>query len=110
MAVAYVGSHSTHLTLGMPNINANTLDPANFSKGVSALEAQVKNPFYGVITSGTLSSPTVSAFRLLLPFPAYQAITKTFGDANHANYNSMVVKAQKRFRPSRRTWTPAPAA
>jgi trimeric autotransporter adhesin len=95
--VAYVGSHSTHLTLGQPSININALDPANLAKGNAALNAAVPNPFVNAITSGTLSGKTISAFRLLLPFPAYQSISAIFGDQNHASYNSMVIKAQKRL-------------
>ena len=32
-----------------------------------------------------------------MPFPAYTGINEIFGDDNHASYNSMVIKAQKRF-------------
>jgi len=97
--VGYVGSHSTHLTLGAPGININALNPSYLSQGVNALEAQVANPFYGnpLITSGTLSGKTISAFRLLLPYTAYTSVTTSFGDQNHASYNSLVIKAQKRF-------------
>ncbi len=97
LEVGYVGSKSNHLTLGNPIINLNALNPGYLSQGTSALNAPVANPFYGVIGSGTLSSPTVSAFQLLLPYPAYTYIYKLFGSQNHALYNSMVVKAQKRF-------------
>jgi hypothetical protein len=97
LEVGYVGSHSTHLTLGNPNININALNPSNLSLGATALDAQVANPFAGVISSGTLSGSTISNFRTLLPFPAYTAINYIFGDQNHASYNSMVIKAQKRF-------------
>ncbi|MGA2576781.1 MAG: TonB-dependent receptor [Bryobacteraceae bacterium] len=99
LEVGYVGSHSTHLTLGQPTINVDALNPSYLSQGSAALDAQVPNPFAGVpaVAGGTLSGPTVSAFQLLLPFPAYTGIYQIFGDNNHASYNSMVVKAQKRF-------------
>jgi trimeric autotransporter adhesin len=99
LEVGYVGSHSSHLTLGQPTINIDALNPSDLSQGTAALNAQVPNPFYGLaaVAGGTLSSPTISAFRLLLPFPAYTGISEIFGDNNHASYNSMVVKAQKRF-------------
>ena len=99
MEVGYVGSHSTHLTLGQPTINIDALNPIYLSKGSAALDAQVPNPFFGVpgVAAGTLSGSTVGAYQLLLPYPAYTGINEIFGDNNHASYNSMVVKAQKRF-------------
>ena len=99
LEVGYVGSHSTHLTLGNPQININALPNSDLSQGTAALNTQVTNPLYGnpLVASGTLSSPTVAAFRLLLPYPAYTEIEQIFGDQNHASYNSMVIKAQKRL-------------
>ena len=99
LEVGYVASHSTHLTLGNPTINIDALNPTNLSLGTTALNAQVANPFAGnpLVGTGTLASSQISAFRLLLPYPAYTAVNEIFGDQNHASYNSMVVKAQKRF-------------
>jgi hypothetical protein len=110
LEVGYVGSHSDHLTLGQPTVNIDALNPSNLSQGATALNAQVANPFLSspYITSfgGTLSGPTIPAFRLLLPYAAYTAVNYIFGDSvaggspgsgNYANYNSMVIKATKRF-------------
>ena len=99
LEVGYVGSHSSHLTLGQPTINIDALNPSYLSQGAAALNAQVTNPFYNVpaVAGGSLSGATISAFRLLLPFPAYTGIKEIYGDNNHASYNSMVVKGQKRF-------------
>jgi hypothetical protein len=107
LEVGYVGSHSTHLTLGMPAINVNALNPSLLSQGGSYLDALVANPFAGAGLSGTLAGQTsgcpagvancIARSQLLLPFPAYTSVNETFGDQNHASYNSMVIKAQKRF-------------
>jgi len=97
--VGYVGSHSSHLTLGQPTVNIDALNPSNLSQGAAALNAPVANPFFGVpaVAGGTLSGQTIPAFRLLLPYPAYTAINQIFGDNNHASYNSMIIKGTKRF-------------
>jgi hypothetical protein len=109
LEVGYVGSHSTHLTLGNPNININALPTSDLAQGATALNAEVANPFAGnpLVGSGTLAGSTqgcptgvancISAFRLMLPYPAYTEIEQIYGDQNHASYNSMVIKAQKRF-------------
>ncbi len=96
LEVGYVGSHSTHLTLGTPNININALNPSYLAQGATALNASVPNPYYGLIATGTLSRANISQFRLLLPFSTYQNINLLFSDQNHAAYNSFVFKAQKR--------------
>ena len=96
--VGYVGSHSTHLTLGNPNININALNPSYLTQGTAALNAQVANPFAGNPRWWRhVVGFDYQAFRLLLPYPAYTEIEEIFGDHNHATYNSMVIKAQKRF-------------
>jgi len=106
--IGFVGSHSSHLTLGQPTVNINALNPTNLSMGATALNAAVANPFLSspamVATGGTLAGATIPAFRLLLPYAAYTAVNEIFGDAtasgasgNYANYNSLVIKVTKRF-------------
>jgi trimeric autotransporter adhesin len=97
LEVGYVGSHSTHLTLGAGTINVNALSPAYFAQGTASLNASVANPYYGHITTGTISSATVPAYDLLLPYSAFGTIGETYSDQNHARYDSMIIKAQKRF-------------
>jgi hypothetical protein len=97
LEVGYVGSHSTHLTLGAPGLNINALNPSLLSQGTAALNASVANPYYGHITTGTLSQSTVPSYFLQLPYSAYGSITEFFEDHNHARYDSGVVKGQKRF-------------
>jgi hypothetical protein len=44
LELGFVGSKSSHLTLGTPNLNINALNPALLSEG-TALTASVTNPF-----------------------------------------------------------------
>ena len=92
--VGYVGSKSSHLTLGTPNLNMNALDPALLSSG-SALTGSVPNPFYGRGGTGVIGTSSVQASQLLLPYPTFGAINLLFSDNNKASYNSLVMKAQK---------------
>jgi hypothetical protein len=96
MEVGYVGSRSSHLTLGAPNININALNPALLSMG-SALTQSVANPFYGHGGTGVIGTATVQESQLLLPHPTFGAINFQYDDNNRARYDSMVLKAQKNF-------------
>jgi hypothetical protein len=82
--------------LGANSINENALNPSLLSMG-SALTQSVPNPFYGHGGTGVIGTPTVQASQLLLPYPTYGEIEKSFSDNNKAKYYSMVFKAQKRF-------------
>ena len=97
LEVGYVGSHSTHLTLGAGMLNINALNPSQFALGTAALNTPVANPYFGQIKTGTLSQATVPAYDLLLPYSAFGTITENYSDQNHARYDSMIIKGQKRF-------------
>jgi hypothetical protein len=92
--VAYVGSKATHLFW---NRMDNAVDPLNAGIYGSSLDAQVANPYYGKITAGALSFPTVTQSQLLRPFNQYQqilAIRRPYGDSQ---YNSMTARVEKRY-------------
>ena len=94
--VAYVGSHSTHLTQATANININALNPSLLSQG-SALTPTVANPFFNKGGAGVIGSATVSQVQLLLPYPTFSTINYQYNDSSHARYDSLVAKAQKRM-------------
>ncbi|MDE3196361.1 MAG: TonB-dependent receptor [Acidobacteriota bacterium] len=94
--VGFVGSKSSHLSLGSTNLNGNALNPALLSMG-TGLTQQVANPFYGNGGVGVIGTPKVQASQLLLPYPTYGAINLQFNDNNKAVYDSMVMKLQKRL-------------
>src|SRR5258707_11130548 len=66
----------------------------------TAITQQVPNPFYGLVTVGALSQPTVSRGQLLRPYPQFNGLS--IGSANVGNsiYHSMQLKATKRFSDS----------
>src|SRR5262249_33481594 len=60
------------------------------------------NPFFGLVTNGTLSLPTVAQSQLLRPYPQYTAVNTTGSAATmeniaDSNYHALQIKAQKRF-------------
>jgi hypothetical protein len=92
--IAYAGSHGVHL---YGDYNPDQLPDKYLSMG-SALLAQVTNPFYGHIASAILSTPTIAASQLLLPYPQFQSVT--LGNSSFfgaSSYNSMQVKLEKRY-------------
>ena len=96
LELGYVGSHSTHLTLGTAAIDINALNPSLLSQG-SALTAPVTNPYYGAGGTGVIGSATVQASQLLRPYSTFNNVNLLFSDKNHARYDSLIMKGQKRF-------------
>lgn len=96
-SIGYVASRSSHLTQTAGGINTNQLLPSFFNLGTSALSASVANPYFGRGGSNLIGSSSVSQAQLLRPFPEFGNITYAFSDYNHARYDSLAVKAQKRL-------------
>ena len=101
LTVAYAGSKGTHLLLQgwatVSNTNLNQLPDQYFSMGPAALEAQVPNPFSGIITSGPFSGPTIATGQLLLPFPQYRRVLFLDPHRGRSNYRSLQTSYKKRF-------------
>jgi hypothetical protein len=96
--VAYAGNKGTHLPIG---INFDQVNPIHQNLG-SGLTKTVPNPFYGLVTNGTLSLPTVSTLQLLRPYPQYTAVSATGSAATMENegsssYHALQLRVQKRF-------------
>ena len=99
VAAGYSGSVTHNLIQGTPAININQL-PDNYLSMGSALNSKVPNPFYGT-QGGTLNlaSTTIAQSQLLLPFPEFGPVNyvANSSDQNHARYNSIYGKVQKRL-------------
>jgi hypothetical protein len=92
--VAYAGSRGVHLYYG--TISTDQLAPQYMALGSQLLQS-VPNPFYGLISNGTLAQPTVTYNQLLRPFPQYSAVNLTGRDTGDSIYHSFQLKLEKRF-------------
>jgi len=92
--IAYAGGRGVHL---YGDFNPNQLPDQYLAMG-DDLNTQVQNPFYGQITSGSLSSPTVARSQLLRPYPQFSGVT--LGNSSFfgaSDYNALQVKVERRF-------------
>ncbi len=96
MAIGYVGSRTTNLILGSGSVNVNQLTADKLTLGSSLLQ-NVPNPFFGRGGSNIVGSANVQRLQLLRPHPQFSTVSMSFNNFNDALYDSMVVKAQKRF-------------
>lgn len=91
---AYVGSKGTHLQVGTQELNQ--LPDQYLALGQGLFE-QVKNPFYGLITTGTLSAQTVQRGQLLRPFPQFTSVGAAAMPNRSSIYHAFQFKLEKRF-------------
>lgn len=103
LTMAYAGSKGTHLlTQGaftFSNININQVPDQYLALGPAVLNAQVANPFYGIITdpSNILSAKTVRAEQLLKPFPQYDRVQSMDPHQGYSSYNGLLVSFRENF-------------
>lgn len=91
----YVGNHGVKLLFGSA-FELNQLPVQYLSMG-NALLDPVTNPFFGVITSGSLSGATIPRGQLLRPFPEYTSVSDVQPPAGFSSYNALTVSASRRF-------------
>jgi hypothetical protein len=97
----YVGTKGTHLYFGgATSLNylgssVESLTPTQ----VGQLTAHVANPFYGYITnpSSSLSSKTVQAYQLMLPYPQFTGFSTQDPPWANSSYNALQLRVEKRF-------------
>jgi hypothetical protein len=95
LEASYLGNKGTHLQT-LQGLNLNQLDPQYMALG-NALNAQVPNPFAGIVTTGPLSTPTVARQQLLLPYPQYTGVNGGWSYNGDSIYHGAVLKVEKRF-------------
>src|SRR5260370_38995628 len=82
---------------GASALNMNQVNPSYFSMGAAALSQSVANPYYVPGGAGVIGSKTVSKAQLLRPFPAFGDINISGSDQNKGQYDSLMMRAQKRL-------------
>jgi hypothetical protein len=63
----------------------------------STLLTLVPNPYYGLVSSGPLSTPTVQYGQLLRPYPQFETITAESNSYGDSIYHSLQLKVERRF-------------
>ena len=90
---AYSGSRGVHL---MGILEWDQLNPAYLPLG-SKLNSSVPNPFYGVITQGSLAAPTIALGQSLLPYPQFLGVSDRNANYGESSYNALLVRAERRL-------------
>lgn len=94
---AYVGSHGVHLNrAGETDFQLNQLPISVVQQYGTQLQTAVANPYYGTITTGTLSTATIPRRYLLAPFPQYVSIQAQYPIGGFSQYDSFQLKVTKR--------------
>jgi hypothetical protein len=96
LEAAYVGTHALHIPA---DYSWDQLPDQNLAMG-NALLATVPNPFYGQVTNGIYSQPTIQQGYLLRQFPQYTDLSAKGAAglaAGSSNYDSLQVRVDRRF-------------
>ncbi|MFB3829069.1 MAG: carboxypeptidase regulatory-like domain-containing protein [Bryobacteraceae bacterium] len=93
LEAAYAGSRGIRLPIAA---QFNQLDP-KYQSLKADLNKQVANPFYGLVTTGTLAARTVTQGQLLRPYPQYIGISTYIQNAAYSIYHGLDLTAEKRF-------------
>jgi hypothetical protein len=96
--VEYIGQEGTHLFYGIGgNYNISHLgkqEEQMTPAQIQALQAQVPNPFSGIIPN---SSGTTSQYQLDLPYPQFNGFDIASPPWANSNYQSLQFRLEKRF-------------
>jgi len=94
LEASYVGSRGVHLVDNGTNLDQ--LEPQHLALGAKLLD-NVANPFFGLVSTGTLAQPTVQRRFLLRPYPQFNGVTALFFTGSSSIYHSFQLKAEKRL-------------
>ncbi len=97
--VSYAGNKGVKLPV---NSGLNALNPVFYGQPgdlgrVAQLNTLVNNPFFGLITTGTLAARQVQQNQLLRAFPHFTGFGVNFLGAGNSSYHALQVSAQKKM-------------
>ena len=95
LELGYAGRQGRKL-LTPRGFELNQLPDSALAMGNALLE-NVPNPFYGVITSGSLAGGTVQRGQLLRPFPQFTSTNMLLTPGTSSSFDSFVAKLTHRF-------------
>jgi hypothetical protein len=97
LEVAYVGTRGLQLSRNDESgLSLNQLNPIYMSLGTQ-LSQTVDNPFYGIISTGSLSTAKISRAQLLRPYPQFTDVIPLYSTGASSNYHALQVSFNKRF-------------
>jgi hypothetical protein len=97
LEVAYVGTRGLQLSRNDEGgLNLNQLDPSYMALG-SQLNQTVDNPFFGIVTTGALSTARISRAQSLRPFPQFTDVIPLYSTGASSNYHALQTTFSKRF-------------
>ncbi|MEO6910115.1 MAG: carboxypeptidase regulatory-like domain-containing protein [Edaphobacter sp.] len=101
LGAEYIGKKGTHLYFSGSN-HLNILGPeieGYSADQIAALNSQVPNPFYNIITdpNSTLSAPQVQQYQLQLPYPQFTGVAADVFPTASSIYHGLQLTAQKNY-------------
>lgn len=93
--VAWVGNKGTRLQGGSRQLNV--LSDALRDQWGTRLADSVPNPYAGLMTSGSLTGPTITRMQSLLPYPQFTGVNGGYSFLHNSIYHALAVKIEKRF-------------
>ena len=97
LEVAYVGTRGLQLSRNDEGgLSLNQLDPKYMSLGAQLNQA-VDNPFFGIVSTGVLSTPKISRAQLLRPYPQFTDVIPLYSTGASSNYHALQASFSKRF-------------
>ncbi len=101
ITASYVGSRAYDISAAPTdftsaiNENVNQLNPQYLSMGTALLQP-VPNPFFGIITTGSLAGATIPESQLLKPYPQFTGVTRSAPAFGNSHYEAAQFQLERR--------------